>query len=174
MLQCKTKEFQHLYGIHLFSTPAAKPLESRRLKFADDNLKVNINKFERFWALKGCFLIWEGNKWNKLIHTLKEIYKSTYKLCAKLDIQAHKSRLDNHRRSKDVSFVIVTDIGILNLRTDICNGPLNFLDTFNRMENISSILNHNTIKIELQRRVHLLMVNGPSYMAKMIQTIEAE
>ncbi|PWA41499.1 CheY-like superfamily [Artemisia annua] len=56
----------------------------------------------------------------------------------------------------------VTDIGMLNLSTesDICHEQLNFLDTFNRMANISSILNHdtsNTIKIELQRRDHLLM-----------------
>ncbi|GKD33111.1 histidine kinase 1-like protein [Tanacetum coccineum] len=72
--------------------------------------------------------------------------------------------------------VLVIDIGMLNLSTEIWKEQLNFLDTINRKVKFAWILNHdtsNTIKIELRRRGHLLMVNGPLYKAKMIQVIEA-
>lgn len=73
-------------------------------------------------------------------------------------------------------FVIVVDIGILDLSTSIWKEQLNFLDKYHGRAKFAWILYHDTsstIKMELRRRRQLLMVNRPLYKGKMIQILEA-
>lgn len=73
-------------------------------------------------------------------------------------------------------FVIVVDIGILDLSTSIWKEQLNFLDKYHGKAKFAWILYHDTsstVKMELRRRRHLLMVNRPLYKGKMIQILEA-
>nr|XP_016455897.1 PREDICTED: histidine kinase 1-like isoform X1 [Nicotiana tabacum] len=70
--------------------------------------------------------------------------------------------------------VIVVDIGILDLSTNIWKEQLNFLDKYYDRAKFAWILYHDTpstIKMELRRR-HLVMVNRPLYKGKMIQILE--
>ncbi|KAK9285328.1 hypothetical protein L1049_024519 [Liquidambar formosana] len=72
-------------------------------------------------------------------------------------------------------FVIVIDIGILALSTDIWKEQLNFLDKYHGKAKFAWMLNHDTsnaIKMELRRKGHLLMVNKPLYKAKMAHILE--
>ncbi|CAN4083452.1 unnamed protein product [Withania somnifera] len=73
-------------------------------------------------------------------------------------------------------FVIVVDIGILDLSTSIWKEQLNFLDKYHGRAKFAWILYHDTsstIKMELRRRRYLIMVNRPLYKGKMIQILEA-
>ncbi|KAK9074779.1 hypothetical protein SSX86_003097 [Deinandra increscens subsp. villosa] len=167
----------------LLSTPPDTPREGDRLKFAEHNLKVVLalnGKMGRAilssWLLKLGVPIWEANEWNELTHILQELFKPT-KYAQNLTYTRSKveSSLSNEGVEMSI-FIIVVDIGMLNITTDIWKEQLNFLDAFNRRAKFAWILNHdssNTIKIELQRRGHLLMVNGPLYKTKMIQIIES-
>ncbi|KAI3502827.1 hypothetical protein L1887_31169 [Cichorium endivia] len=149
----------------LLSTPPDIPRESYQLKFSQLNLKVVLalngtmsRTILSKWLIKLGVPIWEANEWNELTRVLQEIFKPT-------------------NYSKKIEFfLIVVDIGLLNLTTEIWKEQLNFLDTLKKVAKFGWVLNHdtsNTIKIELRRRGHLLMVNGPLYKAKMIQIIEA-
>ncbi|VFQ75514.1 unnamed protein product [Cuscuta campestris] len=73
-------------------------------------------------------------------------------------------------------FAIVIDIGLLDLSTAIWKEQLGFLDKWSGRAKFAWILYHdtsNSIKSELRRRGHLLMVNRPLYKGKMIQILEA-
>ena len=126
------------------------------------------------WLLKHGVPIWEANEWNELTHILQGLFKP---ISHKQNLTFGHAKPDSITVEIDMSvLVLVIDIGMLNLSTDIWKEQLNYLDTINRKVKFAWILNHdtsNTIKIELRRRGHLLMVNGPLYKAKMIQVIEA-
>ncbi|KAK1439212.1 hypothetical protein QVD17_05028 [Tagetes erecta] len=155
----------------LLSTPADVPRESYRLKFAENNLKVVLalnggtnRAILSRWLLKLGVSIWEANEWNELTRILQEMFKP-----------ARIESLSSEGVEMEI-LIIVIDIGMLNISTDIWKEQLNFLDAFSRRAKFGWILNHdtsNTIKIELRRRGHLLMVNGPLYKTKLIQIIEA-
>ncbi|VFQ99844.1 unnamed protein product [Cuscuta campestris] len=73
-------------------------------------------------------------------------------------------------------FAIVIDIGLLDLSTAIWKKQLAFLDKWSGRAKFAWILYHdtsNSIKSELRRRGHPLMVNRPLYKGKMIQILEA-
>ncbi|GJS90801.1 histidine kinase 1-like protein [Tanacetum coccineum] len=165
----------------LLSTSAAIPIENHQLKFADHNMKVLLALSGRMgasilsqWLLKHGVPIWEANEWNELTHILQGPFNPT---SYKQNLTYQHAKPDSVTVEIEMSvLVLVIDIGMLNLSTDIWKEQLNFLDTINRKVKFAWILNHdtsNTIKIELRRRGHLLMVNGPLYKAKMIQVIEA-
>lgn len=127
------------------------------------------------WLLKLGVPIWEAKEWNALTHILQDLFDTT----SHEQNLMHEHSTFNSLSKDEVElsvFIIVIDIGMLNLSTDIWKEQLNFLDTLYRRAKFAWILNHDTsnaIKIELRRRGHLLMVNGPLYKAKMIQIIEA-
>ncbi|KAI7740067.1 hypothetical protein M8C21_022129 [Ambrosia artemisiifolia] len=166
----------------LISTPADIPKESYRLKFAEHNLKVVLALNGRMsgsilsrWLHKLGVHIWEANDWNQLTHVLQELFKPT-SYAQSLTYERSETESLRTEGVKMTIFVIVIDIGMLNISTDIWKEQLNFLDAFNTRAKFAWILNHdtsNTIKIELRRRGHSLMVNGPLYKTKMIQIIEA-
>lgn len=113
------------------------------------------------WLLKLGVPIWEANEWNELTHILQQLFNPT--------------NYAQNISSKVDFFLIVIDIGLLNLSTDIWKEQLNFLHKFNKRAKFGWVLNHdtsNTIKIELRRRGYLLMVSGPLYKSKLIQIIE--
>ncbi|GKD05515.1 histidine kinase 1-like protein [Tanacetum coccineum] len=158
------------------------PPENYKLKYADHNLKVVLalnGSMGRMilsrWLMKIGVPIWDASEWNELTHILQELFiparyaqNLTY-ACSKVE-SLSKQEIDAS------VFIIVIDIGLLNLSTDIWMEQLNFLDTFNRKAKFAWVLNHdtsNTIKMELHNRGHLLMVNEPLYKAKMIQIMEA-
>nr|XP_043639148.1 histidine kinase 1-like [Erigeron canadensis] len=166
----------------LLSTPADIPTENYRLKFADHNLKVVLALGRKMgteilsqWLPKLGVPVWEANEWNELTHILQEHFKPTINE-QNLTYEHTKVEASNKEEVEMSVFIIVIDIGMLNLSTKIWKEQLNFLDTFNRGPKFAWILDQDTstsIKIELRRRGHLLMVNRPLYKAKMIQMIEA-
>ncbi|KAI3665361.1 hypothetical protein L6452_43985 [Arctium lappa] len=166
----------------LLSAPADIPRENYQSKFAEHNLKVVLALNGRMgrailsqWLLKLGVPIWEAYEWNELTHILQELFKPT-SYTQNLMYEHSKVEELSKEEVEESVFIIVIDIGLLNLSTDIWKEQLNFLDTFNRGAKFAWILNHDTsniIKIELRRRGHLMMVNGPLYKAKMIQIIEA-
>ncbi|XP_071709580.1 histidine kinase 1-like isoform X2 [Rutidosis leptorrhynchoides] len=166
----------------LLGTPLDIPQDNYRLKYENHNLKVVLalngsmgRMMMSQWLYKAGMRVWNASEWNELTHILQELFiparyaqNLTYE-CSKVE---SLSKLE-----MEVSiFIIVVDIGLLNLSTDIWKEQLNFLDTFNRRAKFAWVLNHdtsNSIKMELHNRGHLLMVNEPLYKTKMIQIIEA-
>lgn len=73
-------------------------------------------------------------------------------------------------------FIVVIDITLLDLRTDIWKARLNLLSKYRDKANFAWLLNHDTsnlVKIELRRQGHVLTVNKPLYQDKMTQIFEA-
>ncbi|XP_023749404.2 histidine kinase 1 [Lactuca sativa] len=152
----------------LLSTPSDTPREIYKPKFSEINLKIMLalngtmgRTILSQWLLKLGVPIWEANEWNELTHILQQLFNPT--------------NYAQNISSKVDFFLIVIDIGLLNLSTDIWKEQLNFLHKFNKRAKFGWVLNHdtsNTIKIELRRRGYLLMVSGPLYKSKLIQIIE--
>ncbi|KAJ0642954.1 putative histidine kinase [Helianthus annuus] len=166
----------------ILNTPVDIPRESYRLKFVEHNLKVVLALNGRMsgsilsrWLHKLGVPIWEANEWNELTRILQELFKPT-SYAQNLTYEHSEAESLNKEGVKMTVFIIVIDIGMLNISTNIWKEQLNFLDAFTRRAKFAWILNHdtsNTIKIELRRRGHSLMVNGPLYKTKMIQIIDA-
>ncbi|KAD3640692.1 hypothetical protein E3N88_29915 [Mikania micrantha] len=167
----------------LLSTPADVSIrESYQLKFAEHNLKVMLalngtmgREILSRWLQKLKVPIWEANEWNELTCVLQDLFKPT---SYAQNMAYDRSEVESLSKEgvKMSIFIIVIDIRMLNITTDIWKEQLNFLVEFNQRVKFAWILNHdtsNTIKIELRRRGHLLMVNGPLYKTKLIQVIEA-
>lgn len=107
----------------------------------------------------------EASDWNELTLNLQELFKSRV---------PNEPSLDSSIKSV---FIIIIDIGLLDLSTDLWKQQLNFLEEYcNGRASFVWILNHDTsnaIKAELRKRGHLLMVNKPLYKAKLVQIFEA-
>ncbi|CAL5322766.1 unnamed protein product [Camellia sinensis] len=127
------------------------------------------------WLQKNEVLTWEASEWNELTQILQERFKAKSNAqCS--PTECSKAESLNKQEVKDSVFIIVVDIGLLDLNTDIWKEQLNFLDKYCGKAKFAWILNHdtsNTIKMELCSKGHLLMVNRPLYNAKMIQILEA-
>ncbi|XP_025885285.1 histidine kinase 1 isoform X1 [Solanum lycopersicum] len=128
------------------------------------------------WLERNGVHTWGASDWNELTQILQGISISRCHLkdttCECLEPE------DLSIQDPDASspFVIVVDIGILDLSTSIWKEQLNFLDKYHGRAKFAWILYHDTsstIKMELRRRRHLLMVNRPLYKGKMIQILEA-
>jgi len=124
----------------------------------------------------------EASDWNGLTQILRELFHARSSV-HNADFDAHysakeelKSKLLNIRDMRNPVFVIVVDIGLLDLSTDIWKEQLNFLHRYFGRAKFLWMLNHDTsnnIKLELRRKGHLLMVNKPLYKAKMIHILES-
>lgn len=166
----------------LLNTPVDIPQDNYKLKYADHNLKVvlalNGNTGRMIlskWLIKIGVPTWEACEWNELTHILQDLFLPT-RFPQNLTYELSKVESLSKQEMEASVFIIVVDIGLLNLSTDIWKEQLNFLDTFNRIAKFAWVLNHdtsNTIKMELHKRGHLLMVNEPLYKSKMIQIMEA-
>lgn len=134
------------------------------------------------WLHKiGVFTI-EASEWNELTQILRELFSARISVRNNgFDAQCSlseplKTKLQNIQELRNPVFVIVVDIGLLDLSTDIWKEQLNFLDNFFGKAKFAWMLNHDTcnaIKMELRSKGHILMVNLPLYKSKMIHILEA-
>ncbi|KAL7231290.1 hypothetical protein ACSBR2_009538 [Camellia fascicularis] len=166
----------------LLGTSADTAGKHCQLKFTEHSLMVLLalnGKMGRLkmsqWLQKNEVLTWEASEWNELTQILQERFKAKSNAqCS--PTECSKAESLNKQEVKDSVFIIVVDIGLLDLNTDIWKEQLNFLDKYCGKAKFAWILNHdtsNTIKMELRSKGHLLMVNRPLYKAKMIQILEA-
>ncbi|KAJ9172660.1 hypothetical protein P3X46_015874 [Hevea brasiliensis] len=119
------------------------------------------------------------SEWNELTQVLRELFyrrkhNNGFEAQCSLN-EPLKAEVLDIQDVRDPVFVIVVDIGLLDLSTDIWKEQLNFLDKFSGKATFAWMLNHDTpnaIKMELRRKGHVLMVNKPLYKTKMIQILE--
>ena len=94
------------------------------------------------WLLKHGVPIWEANEWNELTHILQGLFKP---ISHKQNLTFGHAKPDSITVEIEMSvLVLVIDIGMLNLSTDIWKEQLNYLDTINRKVKFAWILNHDT------------------------------
>ncbi|TKY70318.1 Histidine kinase 1 [Spatholobus suberectus] len=134
------------------------------------------------WLQKNGVCTMEASEWNGLTQILRELFHARSSVHNN-DFDAHypakealKSKLLNIRDMRNPVFVIVVDVGLLDLSTDIWKEQLNFLHRYFGRAKFVWMLNHDTsnnVKMELRRKGHILMVNKPLYKAKMIHILEA-
>ncbi|KAE9612939.1 hypothetical protein Lal_00027487 [Lupinus albus] len=134
------------------------------------------------WLQKNGVCTMEASEWNGLTHILRELFHARSSVHNN-DFDAHyqvneglKSKLLHIQDMRNPNFVIVVDIDILDLSTDIWKEQLNFLYKYFVKAKFVWMLNHdtsNTIKMELRRKGHVVMVNKPLYKAKIVHILEA-
>ncbi|CAI8588576.1 unnamed protein product [Vicia faba] len=136
------------------------------------------------WLTKKGVCTMEASEWNGLTQVLRELFHARSSIHNNNNFDAHypinlegfKSKLLTIKDMRNPIFVIVVDISLLDLSTDIWKEQLNFLHKYFGRAKFVWMLNHdtpNTIKMELRRKGHLLMVNKPLYRGKMIHILEA-
>ncbi|PIN09511.1 Sensory transduction histidine kinase [Handroanthus impetiginosus] len=166
----------------ILNTPADTTKQHYQLNLEDHNLTVLLALNGRMtrlimkkWLRKNGVCAREASDWNELTVSLQELFNATT-----YDQTSPTTHLENQKSRAKSSlssvFIIVIDIGLLDLSTEIWKQQLNFLDEYCGRANFAWILNHDTsnaIKAELRQRGHLLMVNRPLYKAKMTQILEA-
>ncbi|MED6108456.1 Histidine kinase 1 [Stylosanthes scabra] len=135
------------------------------------------------WLQKNGVCTIEASEWNGLTQVLRDLFHSRSPVHNNDNFDAHypateglKSKLLNILDMKNPVFIIVVDIGLLDLSTDIWKEQLNFLHRYFGRARFVWMLNHDTsnnIKMEIRRKGNVLMVNKPLYKAKMVHILEA-
>ncbi|KAK9948399.1 hypothetical protein M0R45_003979 [Rubus argutus] len=134
------------------------------------------------WLRKNGVFTLAASEWNELTQILRELFQgrnstgsNSFETKYSLN-ESLKAELHSIHDIRNPAFVMVVDIGVLDLSTDIWKEQLNFLDNYSGKATFAWMLNHDTsnaIKMELRRRGNVLMVNKPLYKAKMVQILEA-
>lgn len=134
------------------------------------------------WLRRIGLLTLEASEWNELTLILQELFQArsseTKKGYSPQDSLGEllRAELMRIKDMKSQTFIIVADIGILDLSTDIWKDQLYFLDKYSAKAKFAWMLNHDTsnaIKMELRGKGHIIMNNKPLYKAKMIHILEA-
>lgn len=137
------------------------------------------------WLRRKGVCTWEASEWNELTQILQEAFQSSRNAgCCfvKESSTSEMSRMRaspkelNSKKAQPLNLIIVVDIGLLDLSTNIWKEQLNFLDKYHGKVKFVWVVNHDTsgvIKMELRKKGHLLMVSRPLYKAKMIQILDA-
>ncbi|KAL1191939.1 Histidine kinase 1 [Cardamine amara subsp. amara] len=132
------------------------------------------------WLRKHGIATVEASDWNELTQIIRDLletgsrdnsFDSQHNIADSL-----RAELSTIQEIENPVFVIMVDIGVLDLTTDIWKEQLNYLDRFSGKAKFAWLLKHdtsNTVKTELRRKGHVMMVNKPLYKAKMIQILEA-
>ncbi|KAK1388051.1 Proteasome A-type subunit [Heracleum sosnowskyi] len=166
----------------LLSAPVDETRGYNSLPFAQHNLTILLalgGKMGRLtmsrWLQRYGMHTYEASEWNELTQTLQELFQGgTY---VKNSPSRFSGAEESNTQDKRISiFIIIIDIRLLDLSTDIWKEQLIYLDKYSGRAKFAWILNHDTsnnIKMELRRKGHLLMVNRPLYKAKMIQIMES-
>ncbi|CAL5326502.1 unnamed protein product [Camellia sinensis] len=162
----------------LLSTPADTAGQHYLHQFTEQSLTVLLALKGRMgksimsqWLQKNGVMTQEASEWNELTQILQELIQVQCSLR-----ECSKDEALSIQELNDSIFIIVVEIGLLDLNDDRWRQQLNFLDKYSRKAKFAWILNidtSNTIKMELRRKGHLLMVNRPLYKAKMIQILDA-
>ncbi|XP_041020043.1 LOW QUALITY PROTEIN: histidine kinase 1-like [Juglans microcarpa x Juglans regia] len=173
----------------LLNAPADGTEQHYRVDFSKHSLVVLLALHGRMgrlimsqWLHKSGVFTMEASEWNELTQILREFF--CIRRSARNDGFDAQHSLSEPLNTQVLSiqdmrnpvFVIVVDIGLLDLSTDIWKEQINFLDNYFGKAKFAWMLNHDTsnaIKMELRRKGHILMVNMPLYKAKMIHILEA-
>ncbi|KAK9713222.1 hypothetical protein RND81_06G012800 [Saponaria officinalis] len=121
----------------------------------------------------------QASDWNELTQLLGKIFEDKGALDGNFIDLKPSVELFTDIAFKDIGslqVVVVVDIGLLDLSTDIWKEQLNCLSRFADKAKFAWILNHDTstsVKMELRRKGHSLMVNRPLYKSKMTQILNA-
>lgn len=127
------------------------------------------------WLQQHGICTHEACDWYELTAILQELFQDGSYI---QNSPNYSSIAEKHNTgtTRTTIFIILIDIMLLDLSTDIWKDQINFLDRYRGRAEFSWILNHDTssnIKKELVKKGHLLMVNRPLYKTKMIQIIES-
>ncbi|XP_073280356.1 histidine kinase 1-like isoform X2 [Primulina huaijiensis] len=164
----------------LLNTPEERTKRQYQFNLKQHNLTVFLALSGRMtrllmtqWLQENGVQTHEASDWNDLTLNLQEPCKSIIESSHTKYSNPHDS---NFQGSISSIFIIIIDIGFLDLSTEIWKQQLDFLDKYRGQASFAWILNHDTsnaIKAELRKRGHLLMINRPLYKAKMIQIFES-
>ena len=134
------------------------------------------------WLRKIGLFTLEASEWNELTLILQELFQAR-KFENKRGFSPQDSlgeplraELTRIKDMKSQTFIVVADIGILDLSTDIWKDQLYFLDKYSGKVKFAWMLNHDTsnaMKTELRGKGHFIVNNKPLYRAKMIHILEA-
>ncbi|KAI4381776.1 hypothetical protein MLD38_007819 [Melastoma candidum] len=134
------------------------------------------------WLCKNGMFTLEASEWNGLTQIIQELLQSNSDTVPLQGFDRQYGQkfhgmdgIDN-RDGKSPVLIIVIDIGLLDLSTEIWKEQLRFLDKYRGRAKLAWMLNHDTsnvVKMELRKKGHLLMINKPLYKAKMIQILDA-
>ncbi|KAM1062590.1 hypothetical protein EV2_027654 [Malus domestica] len=172
----------------VLNTPADGTEQHCQVDFAKKNVVVLLALHGSMGRLimsqwlrkKGVFTL-ATSEWNELTQILRELFhsrnsshKNSFEKQYSLS-ESLRGEIRNTRDMRNPAFVMVVDIGLLDLSTDIWKEQLNFLDKYSGKANFAWMLNHDTsnaVKMELRRKGYVLMVNKPMYKAKMVHILE--
>ncbi|KAI4314739.1 hypothetical protein L6164_027617 [Bauhinia variegata] len=173
-------------SLHL-TAPMDATEQHYQVDFADNGLVVLLalhgsmsRSITSKWLQKNGVCTMEASEWNGLTQILRELFRASSVQNNSFDIQypvieAFKAKLLKIQEMVNPTFVIVVDIGLLDLSTDIWKEQLNFLHKYFGRAKFVWLPNHdtsNTLKMELRRKGHELMVNKPLYKAKLVHILE--
>ncbi|CAA7399662.1 unnamed protein product [Spirodela intermedia] len=175
--------------------PAAYAGKRFELKSDQHNLMVllavkgTIGRSTIFqWLRKKGIPTIEASDWNALTQILQENLqvnktdRDEYAACSESERLRMKilSFLPEYRSCGEgmvtSNTVIVVDTALLDLRTDIWEEQLNFLEKYRHKVQFAWLLSRDTsnnFKAELRRKGHFLLVNKPLYKARMVQILDA-
>ncbi|XP_071722106.1 LOW QUALITY PROTEIN: histidine kinase 1-like [Rutidosis leptorrhynchoides] len=172
----------------LLNTPAEAETEQRiQFEFPNHSVVVLLAWYGSMsriimsrWLSKNGVSTFEASEWNELTQVLQETFFMHKFRNGSFDSQSSQNELLrakvlNIQDLKNPVFVIVVDIGLLDLSTDIWKEQVNYLDRYSGKAKFAWMLNHetsNAIKTELRRKGHTLMINKPAYKAKMVHILE--
>ncbi|XP_057809440.1 histidine kinase 1-like [Salvia miltiorrhiza] len=167
----------------LLNTPAETTKQHYQFDFKDHNLTVLLALNGRMtrlimtrWLREKGVQTHEASDWNELTLNLQDFFNARI---TNGNSQMPRSETQESNLGSSIAsiFIIIIDIGLLDLSTELWKQQLNFLEEYSAgRANFAWIMNHDTskvIKAELRRRGHLLMVNKPLYKAKLVQIFEA-
>ncbi|XP_042495876.1 histidine kinase 1 isoform X2 [Macadamia integrifolia] len=135
------------------------------------------------WLRKKRVPTWEASEWNELTQIIQEVFQASSTTprngfmtqCSTSETLRYEELNTHHVRTS--SIIIVVDVGLLDLSTEIWKEQIKFFDKYHGKAKFAWVLNHDTssnaVKMELQRKGHLMIVNKPLYKAKMVQILEA-
>ncbi|KAI4327753.1 hypothetical protein L6164_020178 [Bauhinia variegata] len=175
-------------SLHL-SAPMDATEQHCQMDFADYGLVVLLalhGSMSRLitskWLQKNGVCTMEASEWNGLTQTLRELFRARSLVENNgFDVhypinEAFKGKLLKIQEMRNPTFVIVVDIGLLDLSTDIWKEQLKFLHKYFGRAKFAWLLNHdtsNSVKMELRSKGHVLMGNKPLYKAKLVHILEA-
>ncbi|KAJ8764378.1 hypothetical protein K2173_006118 [Erythroxylum novogranatense] len=125
------------------------------------------------WLHKIGITTLEISEWNELTQVLGELFNASFNAQCSLT-ENLKTKALKVQESKNPIFIIVVDIGLLDLSTEIWKEQIKFLNRFSGKARFAWMLNpdtSNSIKTELRRKGHLF-VNKPLYKTKMNEILE--
>ncbi|GAB2282850.1 hypothetical protein Dimus_017386 [Dionaea muscipula] len=146
------------------------------LAFSGCTIRSNMSR----WLQEKGVSKFEVTDWNELTQILNVLLQIRCSVQKHPDEKTGAELLMQETLSMDIRkisiFLIVVDVALLDLSTNMWKEKLNCLDRYLGTAKFAWVLNHDTsnlVKIELRRKGHRLMVNRPLYKTKIMQILEA-